>query len=201
LPVYLHGPPLAWQIWFTRFILNIARRFGSEAVVERLLLHFPASCPPAAGSSAALCGAGRTSEARAGCTALVGTCGAHRSRRPAGRTERLRARVLEPIARTGLHWSKPAPASPRTNVSSVSGDGSGADQRGNASARCTGRRERDVRDTARHSNTRCDGGDDGAGWRRTGADGRQVSGGNVVDDQSLPGESGRSSSIAGGSCV
>src|SRR5713226_754058 len=38
LPAYVQGPPPAWQIWSTRFPLNVAIRFGSEAVNAKNLL-------------------------------------------------------------------------------------------------------------------------------------------------------------------
>src|SRR5438105_4633084 len=38
LPVYLQGPPAASQIWLTRFVLNLASLFGSDAVALKKLL-------------------------------------------------------------------------------------------------------------------------------------------------------------------
>src|SRR5215831_5894770 len=38
MPLYLHGPPLASQIWSTSFILNDARCSGSDAAAMKYLL-------------------------------------------------------------------------------------------------------------------------------------------------------------------
>src|SRR5579859_6689416 len=55
LPLYLHGPPLAWQIWSTRFILNFASRFGSEAVcLKKPLIRLSAATRPTNSSTTAV---------------------------------------------------------------------------------------------------------------------------------------------------
>src|SRR4030095_14576117 len=38
LPVYLHGPPDAWQIWLTKLVLNFCSLAGSLAVSAKNLL-------------------------------------------------------------------------------------------------------------------------------------------------------------------
>src|SRR5216684_871446 len=51
LPAYVQGPPPAWQIWSTRFPLNVAIRFGSEAVNAKNLLILASAATFATNSS------------------------------------------------------------------------------------------------------------------------------------------------------
>src|ERR1700729_3448282 len=54
LPVYLQGPPAASQIWSTKFFLNLASRFGSDAVaLKKLLMRLSAATRPTKSSTTA----------------------------------------------------------------------------------------------------------------------------------------------------
>src|SRR5437867_12626873 len=56
LPLYLHGPPLASQIWSTRFPLNFFRRAASDAVAAKkpLIRLSPATRPTNSSTTAVI---------------------------------------------------------------------------------------------------------------------------------------------------
>ena len=92
--------------------------------------------------------------------------GAHRSRRSGGCTQRHGARLLEPIARPGVHGVEPAPTAAGPGVSALGPDpAAGADQRRHADPRRERPRQHAARHAARSAAPSGDGGDARAGGR------------------------------------
>ena len=79
------------------------------------------------------------------------------SRRATRVAQRIRPRILEPLARHGVQRVEPAAPSRRAHVSTVGGHRAGTDQRRPTDAGRARQLQRNVQHAAGHSATRCDG--------------------------------------------